>query len=70
MAIVYFAVADLLAKQGDLNGMAIWEAKGMKMLNAAQKIDDKKEGRFPRIGKPIVPIYASRGTRMNDYNER
>lgn len=67
MAIVYLGVSDLLAKQGDLNGMAIWEAKANRLLNQAHKIDDKKEGRFPRMGKPMIPINHSRGTRVIDY---
>jgi len=67
MAIVYLAVADLLAKQGDLNGMAIWELKATRLLNQAHKIDDKKEGRFPRLGKPMIPAYYSRGVRITDY---
>lgn len=67
MAIVYLAVADLLAKQGDLNGMAVWELKATRLLNQAHKIDDKKEGRFPRLGKPMIPINHSRGIRIQDY---
>ena len=67
MAIVYLAVADLLAKQGDTNGMAVWELKATRLLNQAHRLDDKKEGRFSRLGKPIVPINHSRGTRMQDY---
>ncbi len=67
MAIVYLAVADLLAKQGDLNGMAIWELKATRLLNQAHRIDDKKEGRYPRLGKPMIPINYSRGVRITDY---
>lgn len=67
MAIVYLAVADLLAKQGDLNGMAAYELKAQRLLSQAHKIDDKKEGRFPRIGKPMIPINHSRGVRVTDY---
>lgn len=67
MAIVYMAVADLLAKQGDLNGMAAYEIKANRMLSQAHKLDDKKEGRYPRIGTPMIPINYSRGTRMVDY---
>ncbi len=67
MAIVYLAVADLLAKQGDVNGMVVWELKATKLLNQAHRLDDKKEGRFPRLGKPLMPINHSRGIRINDY---
>jgi len=67
MAIVYFAVSDLLGKQGDLNGMASWEAKGMRLINASHKIDDEKKGRTPRYGKPLIPINSSRGNRATDY---
>lgn len=68
MAIVYLAVSDLLGKQGDLNGLTAWEAKAMRLLNTAHKIDDRKQGRTPRFGKPMIPINSSRGTRM-DYSE-
>ncbi len=68
MAIVYLGVADLLAKQGDVNGMAVWELKASRLLNQAYKLDDKKEGRFPRLGKPMLPINASRGSRIGDYH--
>lgn len=67
MAIVYLAVADLLAKQGDLNGMAVWELKATRLLNLAHKIDDKKKGSVARLGKPMIPINASRGIRITDY---
>lgn len=67
MVIVYLAVSDLLGKQGDLNGMASWEEKATRLLNAAHRIDDKKKGRLPRYGKPLIPINHSKGVRMNDY---
>lgn len=67
MAIVYLGVADLLAKQGDLNGMAVWELKATRLLNQASKIDDKKKGSVARIGKPMIPINYSRGNRITDY---
>lgn len=67
MAIVYLAIADLLGKQGDLDSMTAWEAKAKFVLNAADRIDDKKTGRYPRLGHPMVPINASRGTTMIDY---
>jgi len=68
MAIVYFAVSDLLAGQGDINGMGVYEAKGTRLLNAAHRIDDKKQGRNPRFGRPLIPINSSRGIRISDYN--
>lgn len=67
MAIVYLAVSDLLGKQGDLTGMTAWEAKATRILNAAHKIDDKKQGRNPRYGRPLIPIKSSRGVRVTDY---
>lgn len=67
MAIVYLAVSDLLGKQGDLNGMASWEVKATRLLNAAHRIDDKKQGRSPRFGRPLIPINSSRGVRITDY---
>ncbi len=67
MAIVYLAVADLLAKQGDLQGMGIWELKAQRLLNQAHKIDDKKEGRSPRLGRPMIVINQSRGINRGDY---
>ncbi len=68
MAIVYLAVSDLLGKQGDLSGLTAWEAKAMRILNTMHKIDDRKQGRASRLGKPMIPINSSKGTRM-DYNE-
>ena len=67
MAIVYLAVADLLAKQGDLNGTMAYEIKGNRLLNLAHKIDDKKKGSAARLGKPMIPINHSRGIRFTDY---
>jgi hypothetical protein len=68
MAIVYLAVSDLLGKQGDINGMTAWEMKATRLLNTAHRIDDKKQGRTPRLGRPMIPINSSKGSRM-DYNE-
>ena len=67
MAIVYLGVSDLLAKQGDTTGMGIWEAKATRLLNQAHKIDDKKEGRSPRLGRPMIAINQHSGSRMKDY---
>jgi len=67
MAIVYLAVSDLLAKQGDVSGMGIWESKAKRLLNQAHIIDDKKEGRSPRIGRPMIAIDQRRSSRMKDY---
>lgn len=67
MAIVYLAVADLLAKQGDLNGMAAYEIKGNRLLNLAHKLDDKKKGSVARIGRPMITINSVRGNRTGDY---
>ena len=67
MAIVYLAVADLLAKQGDLNGTMAYEIKGNRLLNLAHKIDDKKKGSAARLGRPMIPINYSRGVRITDY---
>ena len=67
MAIVYLAVADLLAKQGDLNGMAAYEIKANRLLNQAHKLDDKKKGSVARLGRPMIPINSSRGVRATDY---
>ena len=68
MAIVYLAVSDLLGKQGDVNGMTSWEMKAMRLLNAAHKVDDKKQGRAARLGKPLIPINSSSGVRLVDYS--
>ena len=67
MAIVYLAVADLLAKQGDLNGTAAYEIKANRLLNLAHKLDDKKKGSAARLGRPLIAINASRGVRLTDY---
>ena len=69
MAIVYLGVSDLLGKQGDLQGLTAWEAKATRLLNTAQKIDDKKQGRTARLGKPLIPINHTIGSRMPDYRE-
>lgn len=68
MAIVYLAVADLLAKQGDLKGMSVYELKANRLLSKAHVQDDKKEGRSPRLGKPMISINGSGGMRYTDYN--
>lgn len=70
LAIVYLAVSDLLGKQGDVKGMASWEAKASRLLNAAHKIDDKKQGRVARLGTPLIPANASRGIRLTDYRQQ
>jgi hypothetical protein len=67
LAIVYLAVSDLLGKQGDLEGMVTWEAKATRLLNTAHIIDDKKQGRNPRFGRPLIPINKIRGVRITDY---
>lgn len=69
MVLVYLAVADLLAKQGDLNGMAVYEKKAEKLINDTHKVDDKKQGRIARLGTPMIPAFPSRGIRLNDYND-
>ena len=69
MAIVYLAVSDLLGKQGDINGMTAWEMKATRILNTMHKIDDRKQGRKARLGKPMIPINASGGSGMPDYEE-
>ena len=68
LAIVYLAVSDLLAKQGDMEGMATWEAKAQRLLVQAQKNDGKRVGRNISMGKPLVPINCSKGNRINDYD--
>ena len=68
MAIVYLAVSDLLGKQGDVGGMTSWEMKAMRLLNAAHKVDDKKQGRAARLGKPLIPINSSSGVRLVNYS--
>lgn len=70
LAIVYLAVSDLLGKQGDVSGMTSWEMKAMRIINAAHKIDDKKQGRVARLGTPAIPINSTRGVRITDYREQ
>ncbi|MBU2062548.1 MAG: hypothetical protein KKH44_11955 [Bacteroidetes bacterium] len=67
MALVYLGVSDLLGKQGDLKGMTSWEAKATRLLNTAHKIDDKKQGRAARMGKPLIPIGLFLHRRSIDY---
>lgn len=68
MAIVYMAVADLLAKQGDLNGMTTYELKAKELLSKAHMIDDKKEGRSPRVGRPMIAINECIRVRTDGYH--
>lgn len=68
MAIVYLAVADLLAKQGDINGMTAYEIKGNRLLNLAHRVDDKKKGSVARIGRPLITINPVRGNKFKDYD--
>ena len=68
MAIVYLAVSDLLGKQGDVSGMTSWEVKAMRLLNAAHKVDDKKQGRQARLCRPLIAINSSSGVRLVDYS--
>ena len=56
MALVYYAVSELLAKQGDLNGMAVWEAKGIKELNKYFKADIHFRGVKRQSGRPSFGI--------------
>ena len=41
--------------------------KATRLLNQAHKIDDKKEGRSPRLGRPMIPINQSKSSGMQDY---
>ena len=56
MALVYYAVSELLAKQGDLNGMAVWELKAQKELNKYLKSDIHFRGVKRQRGKPTFGI--------------
>jgi hypothetical protein len=67
MAIVYYAISDLLGKQGDLDSMTGWEAKAKRLLDDADKTDDKKKGRNPRMGRPLITINTPRRNSMLDY---
>ena len=56
IALVYLAVAELLAKQGDLNGMAVWELKAQKEINNYFKADIHFRGTKRQRGKPSFGI--------------
>ena len=56
MALVYYAIAELLAKQGDLNGMAVWEVKAQKELNKYFKSDIHFRGVKRQSGRPSFGI--------------
>ena len=55
MALVYFAVAELCAKQSDVNGMTAWENKAYKELGKYLKSDITFKGKGSR-GKPVYGI--------------
>jgi len=56
MALVYYAVAELLAKQGDLTGMAVWELKATKELSKYFKADIHFRGVKRQSGRPSFGI--------------
>ena len=56
MALVYYATAELLAKQGDLKGLAIWEAKAEKELSKYFTSDIHFKGVKRQSGKPSMGI--------------
>jgi len=70
MALVYYAVAELCASQGDATGVGIWEQKGMKELNKYFSNDINFKGK----GSTIKPAYGilhgvnGRVSRGRDYN--
>lgn len=58
LALVYYAVAELCAQQGDINGVSMWEQKALKELNAYFKSDINFKGKGAR-GKPVYGILDS-----------
>jgi hypothetical protein len=54
MALVYYAVAELCAQQGDANGVSVWEQKGMKELTKFFNNDINFKGKQ----KPIRPMFG------------
>ena len=56
MALVYYAVAELLAKQGDLKGLSVWEAKAEKELSKYFTSDIHFKGVPRQRGKPSMGI--------------
>ncbi len=67
MALVYYAVAELCAQQGDATGVGIWEQKAMKELNKYFKSDLTFKGRGSS-GRPVYGIlHGAGGARINDY---
>lgn len=54
MALVYYAVAELCAGQGDDKGVGIWEQKAMKELSKAFNNDINFKGK----PKPAIPVYG------------
>jgi len=67
MALVYYAVAELLAKQGDLNGMAVWELKAKNELNKYFKADIHFRGTKRQRAKPSFGILDGVNRNMGDY---
>ncbi|KKL04046.1 hypothetical protein LCGC14_2619980, partial [marine sediment metagenome] len=72
MALIYYAVAELLAKQGDLKGLAVWEAKADKELSKYFTSDIHFKGVKRQSGKPSMGILH--GTTLvrpqRDYRDR
>lgn len=58
MALVYFAVSELLLKQGELAGATAWEAKGRMELNKFTKADIHFKGMQSKQGKPVYGILS------------
>jgi len=70
MALVYYAVAELCAQQGDANGVGVWEQKGMKELNKFFANDINAKGKSSTI-KPkygILHGVYGRGVIGRDYH--
>ena len=70
MALVYYAVAELLVKQGDLKGMAVWELKASKEIAKYFTSDIHFKGVKRQRGKPSMGILHGTAIRpQRDYRE-
>lgn len=68
MAIVYFGVAEICLKQGDLSGASAWEAKALVELNKFIRNDIQNRGMQRKTGKPAFGVMEGiYGTTQRDY---
>jgi len=69
MSIIYFAVGDRCAKQGDLQGASVWESKALKELSRGMSNDSRRRSSRASFGKPDMGILDGHTSKVSrDYN--